>query len=78
VHIGCTKPVATQLFWDYLDMDLRAHTFKIGDRVRAPRRPGFPEGTVMELLAGGFLLVRWGGQLLETAHHSDIATPALS
>ena len=70
--------VSTAHAWGLFDMDLESHTFKIGDRVRALRRPAFPEGTVVELLAGGFLLVRWGGQLLETAHHSDVASLALT
>jgi len=53
-------------------MDDRPHDFKIGDRVRALRRPEFPTGTVEQLLDGGFLLIRWNGHLLETAHCSDI------
>jgi hypothetical protein len=53
-------------------MDSQQHEFKVGDTVRALRRVDFPTGTVVQLLDGGFLLVRWNGQLLETAHHSDI------
>jgi len=48
------------------------HSFKIGDTVRARRRVDFPFGVVEQLLEEGFLLVRWEGQLLETAHHSDL------
>jgi hypothetical protein len=48
------------------------HGFAEGDRVRAPRRPQFPQGTVVKLMAEGFLLVRWDGDVLETAHHSEL------
>ncbi len=58
-------------------MEKHPHSFAIGDSVRALRRPGFPEGTVVQLLDGGFVLVRWQGELLETAHHSDIDGAAL-
>ena len=53
-------------------MEKNHQPFKIGDRVRALRRPGFPEGVVIQLLDAGFVLVRWDGELLETAHHNDI------
>jgi hypothetical protein len=53
-------------------MDSHLHDLKVGDQVRAIRRADFPRGTVVQLLDGGFLLVRWNGQLLETAHHSDV------
>lgn len=53
-------------------MENPPHNYKIGDRVRAKNRPGFPQGTVAQLLDGGFVLVRWQGDLLETAHHDDI------
>jgi hypothetical protein len=53
-------------------MDSQQHDFKVGDPVRALRRADFPNGTVEQLLDGGFLLVRWNGHLLETAHHSDL------
>jgi hypothetical protein len=48
------------------------HGFAEGDRVRAPRRPQFPQGTVVKSMAGGYLLVRWDGDVLETAHHSEL------
>ncbi|MBC7983716.1 MAG: hypothetical protein H7Y02_07680 [Candidatus Obscuribacterales bacterium] len=58
-------------------MDSQQHGFKVGDQVRATRRRDFPHGKVMQLLDDGFVLVRWNGQLLETAHHSDLeALPA--
>jgi hypothetical protein len=53
-------------------MEKHPHSFAIGDKVRALRRPGFPNGSVVQLLDGGFVLVRWQGDLLETAHHTDI------
>jgi hypothetical protein len=53
-------------------MDSQQHTFRVGDQVRALRRADFPRGTIVQLLDDGFLLVRWNGQLLETAHHSDL------
>jgi hypothetical protein len=40
--------------------------------VRAPRREQFPRGTVVKLLDKGFLLVRWDGDVLETAHYSEL------
>lgn len=48
------------------------HGFAEGDRVRAPRRPQFPQGTVVKLMPEGFLLVRWDGDVLETAHYSEL------
>ena len=48
------------------------HTFVEGDRVRAHRLPGFPQGTVIKLMDSGYLLVRWDGDVLETAHHSEL------
>jgi len=48
------------------------HGFAEGDRVRAPRRPQFPQGTVVKVMAEGFLLVRWDGDVLETAHYSEL------
>ena len=48
------------------------HGFAEGDRVRATRRPQFPQGTVVKLMDEGFLLVRWDGDVLETAHHSEL------
>jgi len=53
-------------------MEQHRHSFKVGDSVRATRRADFPQGVIVQLLADGFLLVRWNGQLLETAHHSDL------
>jgi len=54
-------------------MDTSMHVFIEGDRVRAQRRRDFPLGTVVKLMALGFVLVRWDGDVLETAHHSDLA-----
>jgi hypothetical protein len=48
------------------------HGFAEGDRVRAPRRPQFPQGTVVKVMDQGFLLVRWDGDVLETAHYSEL------
>jgi hypothetical protein len=48
------------------------HGFAEGDRVRAPRRPQFPHGTVVKLMDNGYVLVRWDGDVLETAHHSEL------
>ncbi len=47
--------------------------FATGDRVVALRRPGFPAGTVLKLLDIGFVLVRWDGNALETAHATELA-----
>jgi hypothetical protein len=54
-------------------MEKQPHSFAIDDQVRALRRPGFPHGTVVQILDDGFVLVRWQGDLLETAHHLDVA-----
>lgn len=48
------------------------HAFAEGDRVSALSRPGFPSGTVIKLMDQGFLLVRWDGDVLETAHHREL------
>ena len=53
-------------------MNKPVHGFAEGDRVRAPRRTQFPQGTVVKVMDQGFLLVRWDGDVLETAHHSEI------
>jgi len=53
-------------------MEKHPHSFVIGDVVRALRRPGFPDGTIIQLLDDGFVLVRWRGELLETAHCRDL------
>jgi len=49
------------------------HEFGEGDRVAAPSRPGFPKGTILKLMDLGFVLVRWDGDVLETAHHLELA-----
>jgi hypothetical protein len=54
-------------------MSDQTHAFAEGARVRAVSRPGFPHGTVVKLLDQGFLLVRWDGDVLETAHHRELA-----
>ena len=43
-----------------------------GDRVRAPHRDPFPDGTVLKLLDRGFVLIRWDSDVLETSHHRDV------
>jgi hypothetical protein len=48
------------------------HVFTEGDRVRALRRTHFPDGTVVKLMELGYVLVRWDGNVLETAHHSEL------
>jgi len=53
-------------------MEKHSYTFAVGDRVQALRRPEFPSAFVVQLLDGGFVLVRWQGDLLETAHQSEI------
>ena len=53
-------------------MKKAVHDFAEGDRVRAPRRPQFPQGTVVKLMDEGFLLVRWDGDVLETAHYTEL------
>jgi hypothetical protein len=49
------------------------HVFHEGDRVRALSRRDFPQGTVVKLLDAGYVLVRWDGDVLETAHSSELA-----
>jgi len=53
-------------------MSKPSHSFAEGDRVRAPRRPEFPDGTVLRLMDLGYLLIRWDSDVLETAHHSEL------
>jgi hypothetical protein len=53
-------------------MNKPEHGFAEGDRVRAPRRRQFPRGTVVKLMDRGFVLVRWDGDVLETAHYSEL------
>jgi len=48
------------------------HSFQEGDRVRAIFRPGFPPGTVVRIMDGGYLLVKWDGDVLETAYHGQL------
>lgn len=43
-----------------------------GHRVASATRAGFPLGTVLRLLGDGYVLVRWDGNVLETAHHRDL------
>lgn len=50
-----------------------SHGFAEGDRVCARRRPGFPDGTVLRVMELGYLLIRWDSDVLETAHHSQLA-----
>lgn len=50
-----------------------SHSFAEGDRVRAHRRPEFPDGTVLRVMELGYLLIRWDSDVLETAHHSELA-----
>ncbi|HEX7114985.1 MAG TPA: hypothetical protein VF193_07620 [Steroidobacter sp.] len=54
-------------------MDSPAPSFHEGDRVYAPGRPGFPHGTVAKLMKHGYVLVRWDGDVLETAHQSELS-----
>jgi hypothetical protein len=49
-----------------------AQGFAPGDRVRARHRKHFPQGTVVKLMDLGYVLVRWDGDVLETAHHSEL------
>jgi hypothetical protein len=49
------------------------HVLAEGDRVRALRRPGFPPGSVLKLLDWGLVLVRWDGDVLETADSAQLA-----
>jgi hypothetical protein len=53
-----------------------AHLFVPGDRVCADSRPGFPSGTVEGILDEIYLLVRWDGDVLETADHRKLRTVA--
>lgn len=53
-------------------MPKSAHHFAEGDRVRAARRPEFPDGTVLRLMDLGYLLIRWDSDVLETAHYSEL------
>jgi hypothetical protein len=52
------------------------HGFVEGNRVRAVRRPQFPDGTIMKLLNDGYLLVLWDGDVIETAHYSELVKAA--
>jgi hypothetical protein len=54
-------------------MSNEKQAFTEGDRVRAIHREAFPAGTVIKVLELGFLLIRWDGDVLETAHHHDLA-----
>ena len=53
-------------------MTAQLHALLEGDRVSALRRAHFPNGTVMKVMELGYVLVRWDGDVLETAHHSDL------
>jgi hypothetical protein len=53
-------------------MSKEHHAFSEGDRVRAANRDDFPLGTVVKLLDLGFILIRWDGNVLETAHHREL------
>ena len=53
-------------------MNMPQHAFTEGDRVRALRRTHFPSGTIIKIMKLGYLLVRWDGDVLETAHHSEL------
>ena len=57
-------------------MPKSAHHFAEGDRVRAARRPEFPDGTVLRLMDLGYLLIRWDSDVLETAHYSELEKAA--
>jgi hypothetical protein len=48
------------------------HDFQEGDRVAAHSRPNFPRGTVVKRMDLGFVLVRWDGDVLETAHFAEL------
>ena len=48
------------------------HAFAEGDRVRATHRDSFPSGTVIKVLELGFVLIRWDGDVLETAHYHEL------
>jgi len=49
-----------------------AHGFLEGDRVECPTRAGFPPGTVLKVIAQGYLLVHWDSDVLETVHHRQL------
>ena len=53
--------------------DDHPHDFTNGDRVVAISRPGFPTGTIVKRMEGGFVLVHWDGDVLETAHFAELA-----
>ena len=48
------------------------HSFVVGDRVASISRRSFPLGTVVKHMELGYLLVRWDGDILETAHHREL------
>jgi hypothetical protein len=48
------------------------HSFVVGDRVASVSRRRFPLGTVVKCMESGYLLVRWDGHILETAHHREL------
>ncbi|MDY6946478.1 MAG: hypothetical protein SXG53_12215 [Pseudomonadota bacterium] len=54
-------------------MSATSHDFAEGDRVRARKRPQFPDGTVLRVMNLGYLLIRWDSDVLETAHHLELA-----
>jgi hypothetical protein len=54
-------------------MSTLSQAFRVGERVRALSRPGFPDGTVVKLLDADYVLVRWDGDVLETAHYSQLS-----
>lgn len=47
-------------------------SFDKGQRVASATRAEFPLGTVLRPLGGGYVLVQWDGNILETAHHRDL------
>ena len=49
-----------------------ARIFNAGDRVCADARPGFPQGTVVQVLDNDYVLVRWDGDVLETADRRQL------
>jgi hypothetical protein len=54
-------------------MPYASHSFAESDRVRARNRPEFPDGTVLRVMDLGYLLIRWDSDVLETAHHTELA-----
>jgi formylmethanofuran dehydrogenase subunit B len=52
--------------------DSTSHAFCEGDRVCAVARPGFPHGTIIRIMDAGYVLVRWDGDVLETADHRKL------